>query len=423
MGLPQASSSNFAEEVPTSLSTFVQTPSRLCDLSSCDPISMYHGHLSNQTSGDLTITSSREPDALSLHKDSVMNAHRLKTNSTEESCMFRGNTGRHLRTPVSRIVGFESKVSELSASVLKDNQCDDVRTLNVVSSDTATGMNASLAKKRLLSPMNGKLLPDKFDEDLINIGDNVNNSNSQISSLICNHTILQEHKKAHRSSSRRFSDLVWSYSSSPDRKCYQNEDSVANSILHTDGPLLENKDTQPLNVSSSLPRINSCEVKTKMLNQVTISPEKVVSPSLSLSPLGRKLSVKLKNAGGCDDSTNELNYNDLTSKDMTHSFDGPILGNLSFQRRQDGRMASKSLQVVDFLQQKFDQVTPENMIAMGEIWGQDSLPSTKGAKISRTLSGLSVRRSLVGSFEESLLSGSLASGLMNQVSVPISLSW
>lgn len=425
MGLPQVSSSNIAEEVAASLSTFVQTPSRFVGVSSCDMSGMYVGHLSNRMPGDLTCTSSREPDTLRMHKDSITNVHRLHIVSTEKSCMFTLKGGRNVQSPISRIVGFESKALNSPAFVPEETQCDDLNSPSVVSNaGTATELNGSLVKKRLLSPLNGMCLPDQFNGEFLNISSNAFNGGSQVSSVRCNITVSQEHKKAHISSSDYFSNSIWSTSSFSERKNSQNKHCLTNSSFLTDGPVLENKDTLPLSLSSSSCRGNYIEETTKILSQsgaIPISPEKLVSSPLSLSPLGPKFSGRLKISGGCRVNTEELDCNYLTLKDMEQSLDGTISGILTSQR-EDFKMASKSFQEGELLQQKFDQFTPESMGAMGENWGQDLAPTIQCAKFGRSLSGLSVRRSLVGSFEESLLSGRLASGIVNQVRVHISLS-
>ncbi|KAM7520482.1 hypothetical protein LguiB_019444 [Lonicera macranthoides] len=59
-GLPQVSSSTIVEEVATSLSTFVQTPSHFAGLSSCDMSGMYVGHFGNRVPGESLCSSSRE---------------------------------------------------------------------------------------------------------------------------------------------------------------------------------------------------------------------------------------------------------------------------------------------------------------------------------------------------------------------------
>ncbi|XP_024970138.1 uncharacterized protein LOC112509421 isoform X2 [Cynara cardunculus var. scolymus] len=64
--------------------------------------------------------------------------------------------------------------------------------------------------------------------------------------------------------------------------------------------------------------------------------------------------------------------------------------------------------------QRFEQNTPESMIELMGDWGQDSTLGTQCSKLCRTPSGLQVRRSWIGSFEESLLSGRLASGTVSQ---------
>ena len=123
------------------------------------------------------------------------------------------------------------------------------------------------------------------------------------------------------------------------------------------------------------------------------------------------------------DVSEELDCSYLTFKDLEQSLERTVLETLSSHRNGDVRVASKSFAEVEHLQHKTGQFTPECMNAVEENWLQDSTPLSPCTKFGRSLSGLSIRRSLVGSFEESLLSGRIASGIVNQVRVHISLSW
>ncbi|CAK9176202.1 unnamed protein product [Ilex paraguariensis] len=421
MGLPQASSSKIAEEVAASLSTFMQTPPRFVGVSSCDLSGMHGGHQGIRMLGDFPCSSlrdlSKDPDALNMHKDGMTNMHRLQIGSTEKSSFFTHNTGRNIQSPVSRIVGFESKVFNTPANAFEGNQPDGIHSSNLVSStDNATETTRSHVRKRLLSPLNGMLSPDQFNGESINIG-GTNKCNSPVSSDKYNVTVLQEHKKANIGNSKCFSPLTWCTSNFPVRISSLDENCGTNYSFLTDGPLLENNEPQSQSPFSSQPGAKKFGETTKSESPhgaTAIPLKKVVSSSLSLSPLGPSFSGRMKTCGGCKDTSKHLDDKYLTLKDMEQSLDGTILGILSSQKEDDYRMASKSFQDVEILQNKFNQFTPESVTtAMGVHWGQDSLTS-QCAKLGRTLSGLPVRRSLVGSFEESLLSGRLASGRDSQ---------
>ncbi|KAM7475778.1 hypothetical protein LguiB_023021 [Lonicera macranthoides] len=356
MGLPQVSSSTIAEEVATSLSPFVQTPSHFAGLSSCDMSGMYVGHLGNRVPGEFLCSSSRElskePDALDMHKDGTMaSVRRLKICSMGKNDLFngKGEWNSNSQGPVSRIVGFESRPFNSLATVFEGNQSNCVHSSSGVSNpNTSTETNGSLARKRLLSPLNSMLLPQKFSSESQDIGGHTHKSDKY------NLMVLQEHKKANIGSSNYFN-------------CF------------TDGPLL----------SPSSPGVNYFEEATKKRFQngtTTVQPVKSDSSPLSLSPLGPKLSRKMKNI------KEGLDENYLTLREMEQSLDGTILCILSSPKEEDYRTESKSFTDFELLQKKFDQFTPEG----------------------RSLCGLPVRRSLVGSFEESLLSGRLASGIVSQ---------
>ncbi|KAL1810448.1 hypothetical protein ACET3Z_027438 [Daucus carota] len=383
MGLPHVSSTNIAEEVALSLSTYVQTPSQFVGGSSRDMGDMRLRNFGNRMPGDMVSATLKELDSPNAPKDSVTGANRLRTGSIEKSCVFSGSR-RNILNPVSRIVGFESKSLNSPAFGADADQCDELHSPSTVTFGETASMNGSLVKKRMLSPINGMLITDQFNGERLNIGGSIYNCDSQVSSGNCSNTVSQEHKKAHIISTDYYSSLT-------------------NFGSLTDGPLLDSKDVLPLGLSSSFHR-----------EATPISPDKVASSSLSLSPLGPKFSGRSKTSGGCMGISKELDCSYLTLKDMEKSLDGTVLGISTSKKKEDTRMASKSLTEVEILQQKAGPFTPESIRVLEDNWCQDSTPTSQFARFGRSLSGLSIRRSLVGSFEESLLSGRLASGIVNQ---------
>ncbi|XP_059644665.1 uncharacterized protein LOC132286357 [Cornus florida] len=419
MGLPQVSSSRIAEEV-AALSTFVQTPPRLVAVSSCDLSGMHVTHPGHRIPGDLPFASLKElpkdQDNLNLHKNGAANVQGLRIGSSEINGLFTHKGKQNMQSPVSRIVGFESRALNSPTGVFKGKQTDGFHSSTAVNSTgNATESAGSPVRKRLLSPLNGMILSDQFSGESLNIGRTIYNSDSRFGSE-SSVTVLQEHKKLNVGNSNYFSHQIWSTSSSPERKNLLDSSCGTNSSFLTDGPLLGNKELQSCNPFSFSPRQNCFELTPKARYEsgaIAIPPKKVVSSPLSLSPLGPKFSERRKTLGGCSDAREELEDNYLTLKDMVQSLNGTISG-ISSSEREDSEIASLSIQEIDLLQTKFDRFTPEKTTGICEHWGQDSTLTPPCVKLVRTLSGLHVRRSLVGSFEESLLSGRLSSGIVSQ---------
>ncbi|XP_047310220.1 uncharacterized protein LOC124913838 [Impatiens glandulifera] len=222
--------------------------------------------------------------------------------------------------------------------------------------------NCTLVRKRLLSPLNGMLQQDQFNGESVDIGDS-NIQKSGLNKIF----ILKEHKKAHTGESN----------------CFGSFNGLNSTRLFTDVPEVENN-----NVSHQKTNLSPLEIKP-----ISITPKKWVSSSLSSSPLGPKFSRKTNtSSGGHDDN------NGLTLRDVEESLVGIVHGS---------RHVSKSLEDIHLF-------NPERAKAVSGNWCWDQTSTPSCAKFVRSLSGLSVRRSLIGSFEESLLSGRLASGVANQ---------
>lgn len=355
MGLPQVSSSGkIAEEVTSSFGTAVQSP----------PSGMHANHVSGELS--------REPDHVNWQKHS----------SSDKFSMFTRKTGRNVQTAVSRIVGFESKPSSSHGFSFDNSSCADIVTDN----------SGTLVKKRLLSPLNGLILPNEFDSESRN-----DTPSSSDKNLV---TAFEEHKN-NKNISIGVPKFVTPFVLSPSSfEPWRNGESVIYG-RNTDGPLLENTEIQSISSLSSSPGVDSIESALRSLNSpIAIPSRKMVTSPLSLSPLGPKFSRTSKPSRAI---TNELDENHLNLKEIELSLDGTFSDILSFQREEDSRMI-----------RKLEQNTAESMVEMIENWGQDSTFLTQCPKLCRTPSGLQVRRSWIGSFEESLLSGRLASGTVSQ---------
>ncbi|XP_010249146.1 PREDICTED: uncharacterized protein LOC104591805 isoform X2 [Nelumbo nucifera] len=428
MGLPQVSSSKIADEVSASLSTFVQHSPRFTSLSSCDLDGMHGGSTVNKVSVDFSCSSlgdfqrktslelPKGPDGIFKHKstiDGASNAHTFMVGAKERIGWFGPKIGRNIHIPVSRIVGFESGSPNSSRNGFEGSSPDQLPSAGT-SIGNETESHGSLVRKRLLSPLNGMLCPNQFDGDPLDIdGGNVSPAPRGTYSVLG----VQDHKKANISHTDYQSTPVWSVSSCSKWKNMLGSGIRTSSTLFTDGPLLESN--EPLSQSHCLsspgldPNGEASNIRIRT-GAIPIAPRSAISPPLSLSPLGPKFSERMKTAGVENDGRMEMQSNYLTLKNIKKSFDGSGPGILFAKEEDEFRMMSKSFQDRDILQKDFDPFSCEGTTGMNQHWGPDSAPTPQCIKLVRSLGGLPVRRSLVGSFEESLLSGRLSSGKVSQ---------
>lgn len=423
MGLPQVPSSNIAEEVATSLSTFVQTPARFAGMSSCDMSGMHISCLSNRTSADFSFVSSRDvsrdADILSLHKDGMTSMHKLRIDSAENHGFFTHNGGRTTQSPASRIVGFESKSAIKShASLFEANPLDSVDSSTVVRDiDRMSETTSSLVRKRLLSPLNGMVLPDKFAGESLDIGGSTVRSNSNFTRDKYGAS-SQEHKKAHIGNTDNFSNENWFMPSFPRGNCLPTENCVEVSSFVIDGPLFNDGGPEseiPFTPPSPGLNFYAHMIKTQLKDGIMDMPgEYTFSPPPSLSPLGPKSHIRLGRAERFRHSWEDHDDNYLTLKDVEQSLDRRLSGILSPRKEDDRKTGSDLFQDVEVFEMNFERSTPESISVTRRSKTQNSVPTNQCARFGRSLSGLSVKRSLVGSFEESLLSGRLTSSVVSQ---------
>ncbi|KAK1433959.1 hypothetical protein QVD17_10877 [Tagetes erecta] len=369
MGLPQASSSKIAEEVTASFSTSVQSPPHFHGLSSCDMSGMHV----NRVPGAVSST-----DVSNLHRDKHVNWQKLS--SSDKITAFTRKTGRNVQTAVSRIVGFESKSSSSSGFAFDGMQTD-------TGTDNVSENSGAIVRRRLSSPLTGLILPNQFD---------LNSQTSSGNDLVA---AFQDYKNTEIVIPKIVTPFVLSPTSFQQCKNRESVSFEKSSGFFTDGPVLENTDLHSFGSLSSSPGVDGIESTLRSLNSpIAIPSRKAVSSPLSLSPLGPKFSRMAKPRL----LTNELDDNHLNMKDIELSLNGTIPDILSF-REEDFRIVRKSC-----------QNNPESMIETVGDWCQDSSFFTQSPKLCKTPSGLQVRRSWIGSFEESLLSGRLASGAVSQ---------
>lgn len=425
MGLPQVSSIKTAEEVAESISTFLQSP-QFAGLSTCDLDGMSRGSPSRMggdsicsPSGDFQRKSSLEPpkisDDLFEQKGTVdVTSTVLKISSMDEVAWFPPKHRRDIQTPVSRIVGFESGgMNSMSTGLEGDSVDHGHSTAPVGSTVNESKSSGSLARKRMLSPLNGMLFPEQFNGDPLDIGCSNFSMNTPAFNGGFGGVMAQDHKKANIGCKKNFTSPIWSISNCSEHNNIFYDNSRATSIFQTDGL------NQDHNTCVSSPELNHFRESSKVRSKtgsIMISPKKVVSPPLSLSPLGPKFSERMKTAGGCRNVTEEMHSDYLTLKNMEKSLNGAVSDIFFTQEEEVFRMTRKSFDGVELLHKEFYSSSLEST---GISWplSQNSAPTPQYMKLVRNLSRLPVRRSLVGSFEESLLSGRFSYGKFNQVSV------
>ncbi|KAJ6418032.1 hypothetical protein OIU84_001424 [Salix udensis] len=371
MGLPQLSSSSIAEEVATSFSTIVQASPQNCW---CEQLRF------EWDSWRKPWTSKADRNALEF---SFTDSQR-KTIVENKNGLLSHKSGQNVQTPVPRIiVTISSKAVESSGS----------------------------DKKRLLSPLSRMLHPDQFNGAALDIGDGICKSNLWASKDSYKVSMSQEHKKAHIGNS---SYSNWSTSCLPEWKNSPDDTCRENSLFFSDGPVLET-DIKLRDHFFYPHGLNYFEETTKVKHQISAIaiPLMKASPPLSLSPLGPKLSEGKKSPGAGSNITKEFDDDYLTFTDIEQSLNGTVSGILS---RKDGgfKMLDESLDNFDNLRTKFDVFIPEIASGIGQPWCEDSNLGPLNVRSCRSFTGVPVRRSLVGSFEESLISGHLSSGKVSQ---------
>lgn len=393
MGLPQVPSGCNAEEVAASLGTFVQSAPKIASISNYELNLLAGEDLGNH------MQVMKESHTSNMCKDGKSNIQKLKNNPMEQIGRLSVNVGQTMQNPTSRTVGFPIRALTSRVNGYGGNGYSST-VFNNVTKD-ATEASESQVRKPLLSPLNGMLLADHFESSSKGGGDSYNA------------LILEEYKKVRIGNNNNILSMIWS------TPCFQeftksscndpNVNQIVSSHRHSHFEHEEPWSYKHFRPSAAL---NNFEETTKIRSQtvaLSIPQKKVSSPPFPLSPLGKKSSGNEK-LGVCRDIHVMLDNDNVTSKGMEQSLDRTHQGILSATE-----MLSKSQVNSNSMQQKSDLFASDNIIDMKEYLIHPASFPPQHAKLSGNVSRQPIRRSLVGSFEESLLSGRLLSGKVSQV--------
>ena len=420
MSLPQISSADNANEAPAaSMGTFLQSPPRYAGMSGLDEgnIGRTVGHTRISSLGDFQgkpssalLRYSNNSFEFGMAVDVVSNFHGLKTGSVDEVGRCTPKSGKNIPNPASRIVGFEShgtsSLNNVCEVLSADHVCSSAVDGVMINEAESSG---SLVRKRLLSsPLNDMLSAKQFNGESLDISCNT----SRMSCLThANHfkgSASHDFKKPNVGRKIHVSVPSRSLSGCWEQKNVPCDDSARRSACLTDGPLLEkNYALSCIDCFYSPGHNHYLESK--------LSSQKGFSSPLSLSPLGPKSCVSMKTAGGFREFKSQFEDCYLNLEKIGHSFDRNDSGINFASDEAEFRISSRSFEDIG-LCREFCPSSLEGTTESGwPSFCRESAPA-QCTRHPRSLSGLSVRRSLVGSFEESLLSGRFFCGKLTQVS-------
>jgi len=397
MGLPQLSS--VKDDAPTAPHTSFSCPPHCGGVGACDLDGLAGSSSSRVFSypliGDFNrktaLDASNESNGYSKDGhvfDESADLHGPKINSRDAHYRICPKLVPSVHMPTRRVVGFES--SCIGASDGTETDTDKVNSSLVDSScHLPFDQHELQARKRLLSPLKN-VLPKQFHGDTLNISSGDSSFRHSDSAGKLYSSGFQDNKKANTRCLNSFETQ-----DTPTSRCsnWSPEWDVTRSISDsfTDGPLLGSKDS------------------ISYYDHLAASAKLAHSP-LSLSPLSSKYMNKINVTGSQRYIMRDLE-NDFLDLKETGCSDGTRMQEIS----EETRMQEIS-EETNFLHDELDVMTPKcSSLGRYRNWGPELSPTSPRIGYGRS-SSLLVRRSLVGSFEESLLSGRYSYGKENQVS-------
>lgn len=427
MGLPQIPVGTTSEEAAEAvLGAFLQSPPRITDESSSDLDGTHHGSSSRTAGGSLYSSVGDFPGESSKFRGAIgvtTNVHCLRLGSVDNAGHYTPKNGRNVHSPASRIVGFNSNKNASVSDGFKGASAGHVHSSaagTVTANETMS--SGSLVRKRLLSPLNTMLFPDQqFEGHTLDIGGRNIQPDSLAGTVKLSASVVQDYKKANVGGKDHFSIPTWSFSSCLEQKNVTHDDNIMESIF-ADGPLLGSEESPSHSSclsSAALYELRDPSNIKLQCGEISAPLKKGISSPLSLSPLGPKFSERLKTAGGFKNIKRELGDCHSMFCNVEQTFDLSEPGMIFAHEEDDFRIASKSFEEEEFFAKEFRPSSVGNNTDAGASVSGGSVPTSQFMRYFRSLSGLPIRRSLVGSFEESLLSGRFSSGKPSQVNLNV----
>ncbi|KAK3026751.1 hypothetical protein RJ639_042204, partial [Escallonia herrerae] len=417
MGLPQVPSSE-ASEIARSLSAFIHNPPRIANMSTCDLDGLHVNNLRRTLGGSICTSlgdlQRKTSSDLIKFSHNVVKKGDMDDASNSRSFELRSEDkyGQNVQIPFTRILGFESGRKDPISDACDEVSADQFRSSTAGITVSAAKCCGSLARKRLLSPLNRILSPNQFSGDSLDIGCNSYRESSHATSDDSfSAPLVQDYKKANVGSLNHSTTSLWCPSSFSEQNDLSEDCTRADFPFFTDGPVLKEKELQ-LRSGLFSPGIYPLEEANEVVFQtggISKSAEKGTSSPLSSSPLGPKFSENMGPAGGCRKVRKEIKGSYLTLNNVEQLLDENSSGTLLVCEEEDFRIASRKSEDIDFLLRETPSSSGQSNTGKSWPFCQD-LEAPYCMKLGRSLRGLPVRRSLVGSFEESLLSGRLSSG-------------
>ncbi|KAL3829446.1 hypothetical protein ACJIZ3_018248 [Penstemon smallii] len=384
MGFPQVSSSEFSDGGARSQSTYYHNARQLGRVSTCDldgmPVeAMTQIHSQGDFQGKTSLVLSMSPDG-ERFLDASPNFEDRVDSSTHV-------TRQHIHSPISRIVGFKyDKKDVCSDGFLGAPSYLHAASANIQLKEAEP--SGSLMRKRMLSPLNKMLLPEQFNGDSLDIGCKCFPHSSHFREDRRGISSAQDNKKSNVGNQVP----LWSVTNCSEKNEDLNKYRTS-SMIFTDGPILEDTELHPFLYPPSPGIYPFCESREVGFQSgvTSIPTREPISSPLSLSPLGPRFNEKIKAAGRGRNNNKEAS-----------SLDESVAGVIFSSKEEEFRIARTSCEDIDIL--STDTQTSSSETKTGPHY----------RKLGRNLRGLSVRKSLVGSFEESLLSGRLSFGNLSQ---------